>query len=93
MNWGNQYRYCPNCGKEHYDTRLTTNHVLSMCCDHECREQWQMKYARMIMGKNAEIKTEEAQQEPVNQGDGAGTDWEDPIKEGDFTQEGPEAEI
>lgn len=44
------------------------------------------------MGKNAEIKTEEVQQEPVNQRDGAGEDWEDPIKEGDFTKEEPEAE-
>ena len=52
MIWGKQDRYCPNCGKHHYDERLTDKHVLFMCCDEKCRNEWEMKYTRMILGKD-----------------------------------------
>jgi hypothetical protein len=52
--FGEQHRFCPNCGKALYDTRLTMDHVKSMMCGDACREDWEMKYARMILGKSAE---------------------------------------
>lgn len=55
MFWGKQRRYCPNCGKEHYDTKISTDHVKSMCCDEKCRSEWELKYARMILGHDEEI--------------------------------------
>lgn len=56
MKWGKQTRYCPNCGKKHYDTLVSTNHVLSQCCDSVCRDEWEIKYTRMIMGKDGETE-------------------------------------
>lgn len=55
MFWGKQRRYCPNCGKEHYDTKINMDHVKSMCCDKKCRDEWELKYARMILGHDEEI--------------------------------------
>ena len=53
---GKQIRYCPNCGAKHYDQRLEMKHVLSMCCDEECRKEWNLKYARMIVGKDEPLE-------------------------------------
>lgn len=50
MIYGKHLRFCPNCGGRHYDDRLSTTHVLSMMCDKGCREEWQRKYAAMILG-------------------------------------------
>jgi len=54
MELGKQHRFCPNCGAHHYDGNLTMNHVKSMCCNAHCRERWEMKYARMILSKDAD---------------------------------------
>lgn len=51
MRWTPQERFCPNCGKRHYDDRLTMSHVKSMCCDADCRVEWEKKYACMLLGK------------------------------------------
>lgn len=50
--FGKQTRYCPNCGAKHYDSNIYTNEVVSMCCDFDCREEWEMKYTRVILGKD-----------------------------------------
>lgn len=54
MKFGKQFRYCPNCGTRHYDDKVSVDHVKSMCCDNTCREEWELKYARMVLGKDAE---------------------------------------
>lgn len=54
MRWGKQYRFCPNCGRAHYDDLIQMDHVLSMCCDEKCRKQWNYKYAAKILGHSAE---------------------------------------
>lgn len=46
-----QTRYCPNCGKQTKDTSLSMHYVLSMMCSERCRQEWEMKYARMILNK------------------------------------------
>lgn len=46
-----QTRYCPNCGILLCDVSLTMNHVQSLMCNAECRKAWEIKYARMILGK------------------------------------------
>lgn len=51
--FGKQHRYCPNCGAHHYDDKLSDDHVKSMCCDDACRQEWELKYTRMILGKDA----------------------------------------
>jgi len=59
--WGKQNRYCPNCGKHHYDSKISVSHVKSMCCDEKCRTEWEYKYARMVLGKDeAETKNVES---------------------------------
>lgn len=52
MLFGKQHRYCPNCGKHLYDNMLSM-HVSSMLCSKECRKEWELKYARAILGKSA----------------------------------------
>lgn len=54
MKWGKQYRYCPNCGRARYDGAIRMDHVLSMCCDQQCRDQWERKYAATILGHDAD---------------------------------------
>lgn len=58
MNFGKQNRYCPNCGKHLYDTNLNMTHVKSMMCSAECRQEWEMKHACCILGKEAPEKAE-----------------------------------
>ncbi len=53
MTFGKQHSFCPNCGRHKYDTLLTMAHVLSMMCSDACREEWELKYARCILGKDA----------------------------------------
>lgn len=52
MLFGRQFRYCPNCGKQLYDAVIEMNHVQSMMCSKQCREEWEMKYTRSILGKD-----------------------------------------
>jgi NADH pyrophosphatase NudC (nudix superfamily) len=52
MTFGKQCRFCPNCGQGMYDTALSMNHVQSMMCSDECRKEWELKYARMVLGKD-----------------------------------------
>jgi hypothetical protein len=52
MLYGKQIRYCPNCGTQLYDTKVSMDHVQSMMCSKQCRDQWSMKYARSILGKD-----------------------------------------
>ena len=52
--FGKQHRFCPNCGKHHYDERISVDHVKSMCCDAACRDEWELKYARMVLRKDAD---------------------------------------
>lgn len=54
MRFGKQHRHCPNCGLHIYDDKVSTTHVLSMMCCAQCREEWQMKYAGMVLGKDDE---------------------------------------
>ncbi len=51
--FGNQHRYCPNCGKHLYDNNIQMNHVMSLLCSSECREFWNSKYARCLLGQSA----------------------------------------
>ena len=53
MIFGKQHRYCPNCGAHHYDERVNIRHVLSMCCDDQCREEFERKCALMMLGKDS----------------------------------------
>jgi hypothetical protein len=56
---GKQHRHCPNCGVPLYDAALSMNHVKSLMCGRECREQWELKYAAMILRKDAPPKEPE----------------------------------
>lgn len=64
MIFGKQHRYCSNCGAHHYDDKVCVTHVLSMCCDAKCRDEWELKYTRMILGHGAQ---EEIANEPGKQ--------------------------
>ncbi len=35
------------------DAVLNMSHVMSMLCSEECRREWSIKYARMVLGKPA----------------------------------------
>lgn len=50
--FGKQEYYCANCGGKQCDTKLSCNHVKSMLCSDECRAEYELKYARMILGKD-----------------------------------------
>ena len=52
---GNQHRHCPNCGKALYDNALSMNHVKSLMCGKECRHEWELKYARMLLRQDAPV--------------------------------------
>ena len=54
MRYGKQYRFCPNCGRAHYDGVIQMSHVKSMCCNNKCRDEWERKYAASILGHDAE---------------------------------------
>lgn len=55
MNWqGKQYFHCPNCGGKQYGGQLNNNHVKSLMCSYQCLNEWELKYARMILGKSAD---------------------------------------
>jgi hypothetical protein len=56
---GNQHRYCPNCGKPLYDDCITMNRVALLMCDDDCRQEWELKFARTILGRSAEIESPE----------------------------------
>ena len=49
-----QHYYCPNCGRWMRDGRLNTTHVLSLMCSDFCRDEWQKKYASLILGRTYE---------------------------------------
>ena len=51
--FGKQHRYCPNCGAHHYDDKVSDTNVKYMCCNAACRAEWEMKYARMVLRKDA----------------------------------------
>ena len=53
MTGGKQHRRCPNCGKPLYDTALTMDNVKALMCSANCRAEWEMKYANMLLGKSA----------------------------------------
>jgi hypothetical protein len=57
MRLGKQHRHCPNCGKAMHDDCLHLNRVLPLMCNDECRREWELKYARMILGKSAGIES------------------------------------
>jgi hypothetical protein len=57
MIFGKQTHYCPNCGTTLYDSNLSMNHILSMCCSDECRTEWNLKYSRFIIGKDGSEPT------------------------------------
>jgi hypothetical protein len=59
MAGGKQYRHCPNCGKLLYDAGLTMGHVKSLMCSNGCREEWELKYARMILGKDEPLRPDD----------------------------------
>jgi len=50
--FGKHTRYCPNCGDKLYDEKIEMKHVMSMMCSNECRDEWQIKNTRMILGKS-----------------------------------------
>ena len=50
-----QEYFCPNCGCRMTDI-INTDHVPSLLCSAFCREEWQMKYACMILGKAYAVK-------------------------------------
>lgn len=52
MLFSQQLRHCPNCGEMMKDAKLTMNNVRSLMCSVECLHDWELKYARMIMGKD-----------------------------------------
>lgn len=54
--FGKQHRYCPNCGKRLYDTNTGLNAVMPLMCSKECREEYQLKYARSILGQDTPIQ-------------------------------------
>ena len=54
MIFSPQERFCPNCGERLFDAALNNNHVKSLMCSNVCREEWELKYARMILGKESE---------------------------------------
>jgi len=52
VTFGKQTRFCPNCGKQLYDSKVEVNHVQSMMCSKQCMAEWEIKYARCILGKD-----------------------------------------
>jgi len=50
--FGKQYYFCPNCGDCFYDTKVTSQYVSPLLCSDECRKEWEIKYARSILGKD-----------------------------------------
>jgi hypothetical protein len=56
MIFGKQHYFCPNCGTKLYDAGITVNVVRAIICSNECREEWEKKYARAILGKSAEVE-------------------------------------
>ena len=54
MRFGKQTVYCINCGKKQYTNQLSKTHVLSLMCSSACRADYDLKYARCVMGKNEE---------------------------------------
>ena len=52
MRFGNQIRYCPNCGRKHFDNKVTYKNPISLCCDNKCISEWEKKYTRSILGKD-----------------------------------------
>lgn len=64
MNLGKQYYYCINCGIKQYTGNLSMSHVKSMLCSDKCREEYELKYARCILRKDAEEKKDERNGSP-----------------------------
>jgi predicted nucleic acid-binding Zn ribbon protein len=57
MRFGKQHRHCPNCGRAIYDDCITLDRVLPLMCNDDCRQEWQLKYARMILGKESGMES------------------------------------
>lgn len=55
---GKQYFHCPNCGEKQYSNHLSNTHVKSLMCSDECRKEWELKYARMILGGDADDRVQ-----------------------------------
>jgi len=53
MTFSHQPYFCANCGAPKMDAVLNMSHVMSMLCSEECRREWSIKYARMVLGKPA----------------------------------------
>lgn len=49
----NQPLHCPACGTV-VSKPVALNHVLSLCCDDDCREAMRQAHARHILGKQPE---------------------------------------
>jgi NADH pyrophosphatase NudC (nudix superfamily) len=49
LQTGKQIRFCPNCGTQHFDTLIEMKHVKCMCCNNTCRDEWRIKYDRVIL--------------------------------------------
>jgi len=54
MRWGKQVWFCPNCGARHYNEKACrdTATALAAACSDGCLKEWQMKEARLILGKD-----------------------------------------
>ena len=53
MKWGKQVTFCPNCGKRRYEARMADT-CKAMVCYPECLEEWELKYAKYILGKDGD---------------------------------------
>lgn len=62
--FGKQHRFCPNCGQHLYDDRVGTERVTALCCSKECRDDWELKYARMVLRKDADPMGPKSTREP-----------------------------
>ena len=56
MMYSPQGLFCPNCGEQLYGSALNMEHVNSPMCSETCREEWALKYARMLLGKEEPTK-------------------------------------
>lgn len=54
MKFGKQTHYCPNCGKKLYDNSIVMERVQVLQCSAACREAWEIKYTKHILGKDEE---------------------------------------
>lgn len=53
MKWGKQVTFCPNCGKKRYEAKMADT-CKAMVCYPECLKEWELKYAKYILGKDGD---------------------------------------